>query len=139
MRLRLGSKDRRFWSCIRYPGCNGTHGAHPDGKPLGVPADEETRKARAAAHEAFDWIWEGGHMRRAAAYRMIATRMGITEEACHFGAFDLEQCQQVVTIMTQFAVFKGAAAPDRTRKPKRPFVKRKEFGRGGRKQRDRVR
>lgn len=43
-------EPRKFWGCSRWPECKATHGAHPDGKPVGVPADTETKRMRMAAH-----------------------------------------------------------------------------------------
>ena len=40
------SKYGGFYSCERYPICKGTHGAHPDGSPLGIPANWATKDAR---------------------------------------------------------------------------------------------
>lgn len=54
--LRRGRFDL-FYGCERYPACRGSHGAHPDGRPLGIPADAATRKARNDAHGYFDRLW----------------------------------------------------------------------------------
>lgn len=40
------SRFGKFYGCTRFPECRGTHGAHPDGRPLGVPANAETKEAR---------------------------------------------------------------------------------------------
>lgn len=48
-----------FWGCSRFPECRSTHGAHPDGRPLGKPATAEVKQARIAAHAAFDRLWKG--------------------------------------------------------------------------------
>lgn len=45
-------KPRKFYGCSRFPDCKATHGAHPNGKPLGHPADTETKRMRMAAHRA---------------------------------------------------------------------------------------
>jgi len=50
-------KPRKFYGCSRYPDCKGTHGAHPNGKPLGVPADTETKQLRMDAHKLCGKIW----------------------------------------------------------------------------------
>ena len=122
MRLVRG-KHSIFWSCTRWPDCDGTHGAHPDGKPMGKPADKETKQARIKAHEAFDWIWQDNHMKRGVAYKMLAQRMGLTQDECHIGMFDVGQCRQVVSIMQSFAMLRGSGSPDRSRKPKKQFVR----------------
>ena len=48
------SKYGKFWGCIRFPECRNTHGAHPNGKPLGIPADKETRELRIIVHALLD-------------------------------------------------------------------------------------
>ena len=50
-------KPRKFYGCSRFPDCKGTHGAHPDGKPLGIPADVETKVARNNLHKVMEAIW----------------------------------------------------------------------------------
>lgn len=45
---------RKFYGCSNYPKCKATHGAHPDGSPLGHPADRETKDARIRLHTAID-------------------------------------------------------------------------------------
>lgn len=99
-----------YWLCT-VEGCGGTHGAHPDGTPLGTPADVATREARKVAHEAFDWIWKDGHIPRTAAYHMLADRMGLPDGACHIGSFDAAQCQKVVEVMKRFEMLRGAGKP----------------------------
>jgi ssDNA-binding Zn-finger/Zn-ribbon topoisomerase 1 len=56
--LRL-SKYGLFYGCTNYPVCKTAHGAHPDGKPLGKPANKETKAWRIKAHQAFDKVFEG--------------------------------------------------------------------------------
>lgn len=51
--LKDGS-PRKFYGCSRWPDCDATHGAHPDGRPLGVPGTDEDKKGRIAAHATFD-------------------------------------------------------------------------------------
>lgn len=73
-------------------------------KPLGVPADANTRKARKRAHDAFDQLWKkhkSGYSRtrkRVKAYRWLAGKMGIAEHDCHIGNFDYDTCQRVIDI-----------------------------------------
>jgi len=45
------SKYGKFYGCSKYPLCKGTHGAHPDGRPLGIPANKETKLLRTEAHK----------------------------------------------------------------------------------------
>jgi hypothetical protein len=90
--------------------CQAWVGCHPGGiVPLGRLADAELRKAKMAAHGAFDPLWKrvkerGGDEARGArvrAYAWLAEQMGLTREACHIGMFDVDQCRMVVEICTK--------------------------------------
>lgn len=85
-----------FWGCSQYPKCTGTHGAHPNGRPLGVPANKETREWRIKAHAEFDLIWQTRKhgVRRKEAYRMLALTMGV--ERVHIGESDIETCKVII-------------------------------------------
>ena len=50
-------KYSEFYSCSRYPECKETHGAHPDGSPMGKPATSEVRKLRIVVHKKLNEIW----------------------------------------------------------------------------------
>ena len=84
-----------FWGCVRFPACRGTHGAHPDGRPLGKPATAEVKRLRIAAHESFDATWKGTRS-RTAAYRWLARKMKVHYKECHIGSFDGPQCLKVI-------------------------------------------
>lgn len=90
------SKFGLFYGCASFPKCKATHGAHKDGKPLGVPADKQTKRARIDAHEVFDQLWKGKHMSRSAAYEWMQEAMEMTEEEAHIGRFDADQCEDLV-------------------------------------------
>lgn len=91
------SRYGQFYSCSRYPACKGRHGCHPNGKPLGIPANQETRQARMAAHGAFDPIAQ--RIGRKAAYKWLAEKMNLTKHEAHIGKFTLEQCEEVCRIV----------------------------------------
>lgn len=92
-------EPRKFWGCSTYPRCSATHGAHPDGTPLGVPADAVTKRARQRAHAAFDPLWQTGMFSREDAYHELARLLDIPREEAHFGRFDRERCEQVVRMI----------------------------------------
>lgn len=99
MRLRWTDKFRRwFYGCAEWPRCDGIHGAHPDGKPLGVPANKATKAARIRAHDAFDRLHGRGRMTRSQAYAWLAKRMKLPEEFCHIGRFNERDCERVVEV-----------------------------------------
>lgn len=90
-----------FWLCEpcgAYVGCHAEN-ASPgeDGtRPLGRLANAELRAAKQRAHAIFDPIWKNGELTRPAAYRWLARELGIEDEACHIGEFDIDQCQAVI-------------------------------------------
>lgn len=92
-----------IYSCV----CGRLVGVHRGTKkPLGVPADAETRKARIRAHAALDPLWKRHKNRTSAArkrrkiYRWLAAQLGIAEHDCHIGQFDIQTCDRVVEICT---------------------------------------
>ena len=94
-----------FYGCVRYPACAATHGAHPDGRPLGTPANAATRVARMRAHEAFDPIWRNDSVRRRgparrAAYQWLQDSLGM-DRTPHIGEMTLEQCESVIRLCAE--------------------------------------
>lgn len=82
--------------------CRAYVGLHPfTNIPLGTLADSATRKARNSAKASFNKIHEKGFMRRTDAYTALATAMGLPQEQCHFGLFDVVACQQAKLFSTQ--------------------------------------
>ena len=85
-----------FYGCDEFPKCRASHGAHPDGRPLGIPANAETKQWRMKAHEASDGLWKSGRMGRNEAYVWLAEQIGLSRDDCHIGRFDIEQCKRIV-------------------------------------------
>jgi len=94
-------KPRKFFGCSNYPKCKGTHGAHPDGRPLGVPGDAATKAARGRAHAAFDKLWKQGLMQRKEAYRWLDKALALGKGKAHIGGFDIATCEKVVKLCTE--------------------------------------
>lgn len=88
-----------FYGCNRYPACSGSHGAHSDGRPLGVPANKETKQARQLAHAAFDKLWQEGYMTRDEAYQKLQELMGLPAKDAHIAMFSKEQCETLMLKM----------------------------------------
>jgi len=87
---------KKIWYCAP---CKAYVGCHRDGiTPLGRLADEELRKAKMAAHAAFDPKWKTGRLTRSQAYIWLAEKLNIPEEHCHIGMFDKTMCQRVVKL-----------------------------------------
>ena len=107
-------KALKFWQCApcdAYVGCHkpGAWVETRNGRiasdgtlPLGRLADAELRRAKKAAHAAFDvfWFYEDNKTRaRRAAYARLAEAMGIEVHDCHIGEFDAAKCRQVRAIV----------------------------------------
>lgn len=95
------------WACkcgggswVAWVGCHdGTY------KPLGRLADQELRRAKIAAHAAFDPIWKArvkaGEKKapaRGSVYKWMAEQLGIPRDQMHIGLLDVDQCKRVVEI-----------------------------------------
>lgn len=95
-------EGRLFYGCSRFPACKGIHGAHPDGRPLGIPGNAETKLARSKAHAQFDAVIAGRGWRRRGAYLWLGRKLGIAEdriqEDCHIAMFDVATCAKVEVI-----------------------------------------
>lgn len=93
------SKYGKFYGCERWgkTGCSGAIGCHPGtDKPLGIPADKETRELRISTHKLFDQLWESGKMSRRESYNWMAEQMGMMRIDAHIGRFSAEQCRQLI-------------------------------------------
>lgn len=93
-----------MWTCVP---CAAWCGCHPGTEnALGGLANAELRKAKQAAHAAFDPLWKGKMRRdnvpqgraRRAGYRWLADQMGIPFKRCHIGYMNLDECQKVVEV-----------------------------------------
>lgn len=88
--------ERRFYACAP---CGATVGCHPGTEqPLGRLANADLRRARSAAHAAFDPLWKDGGISRTRAYRWLAAQLDVKSEACHIGLFDVPTCRRVVEV-----------------------------------------
>lgn len=78
--------------------CDARVGCHPGTDlPLGTLADEVTRRARRAAHAAFDPLWQRkGKKARSRAYQALANALGLPQ--AHISWMDAQECAKVVQI-----------------------------------------
>lgn len=104
-------RPRKFWGCSRWPECKATHGAHPDGRPLGIPADAETKRQRMVVHEILDGWWKSGRMSRKAAYRRLQQLMNMTEDRAHVAKFTKEDCGRFLDRVHNPSQFLPAPSP----------------------------
>jgi ssDNA-binding Zn-finger/Zn-ribbon topoisomerase 1 len=100
------SRYGQFYGCSNYPRCRGSHGAHPDGEPFGVPADKLTRVARQRAHHYLDRLWrpDSPHKvfrNRDDAYFWMAINMAIHPDDAHIAKFNTEQCLKLIGLLKE--------------------------------------
>lgn len=92
---------KQFWHCEpcdSYVGC-----AQNTARPLGRLANASLRKAKIAAHAAFDPIWRRAPeykrpKARRDAYKWLVAGMGLRPADTHIGMFDEAQCARVVEL-----------------------------------------
>lgn len=86
----------KFYSCKR---CDAYVGCHKGTElPLGTLANSELRKFRQCAHRSFDARLKDGKQDRREAYEWLAAQLGIPQDECHIGMFDLAQCKRVIDL-----------------------------------------
>lgn len=137
MVLRMSYKfNKPFYGCLNFPHCRCAHGAHPDGRPLGKPADTATKRWRILAHAALDPLWgrddsslhkQIQNRYRRAVYAWLGDQLGIANVGvdCHIGLFDAARCQQVIdackdATRQQILNWHAARFPQPKKKHRRP-------------------
>lgn len=99
-----GGAKRWWWRCAH---CGAYCGIHRGTlKALGRPAGLETRRAREAAHAAFDPLWKkrqrlsglSTHKARGKGYKWLAGQLGLDAKTCHIGEMDAAMARRVVEI-----------------------------------------
>jgi ssDNA-binding Zn-finger/Zn-ribbon topoisomerase 1 len=90
-----------YYRCINFPECRGTLGAHPDGRPRGIPGSYQTRKARIDAHHMFDRIWQQRRMTRPQAYAWMRRTMGLSEHEALISQFSVDQCEKLIKLVRE--------------------------------------
>ena len=91
---RLSLKE--FYYCSD---CDAWVGMHLESKkPFGSVAKKDLRLKRKMAHDAFDEIWKNNifNMTRKEAYSWLSKKMNMSNNKCHIGAFNIEQCNSVI-------------------------------------------
>lgn len=85
---------RKFYGCSKYPECKGTHGANPDGTPMGTPADGETKALRQAIHMLLEVVF-GKWNDKSARNKMYAWLKENAPQA-HVGQMTKEQILETI-------------------------------------------
>jgi hypothetical protein len=100
--------DKPIYRCAP---CGAWVGCHPGTtRALGRLADAGLRRAKMAAHDAFDPLWRKGpggaaaHFQtRATAYEWLSGQLGVPVRNCHIGMFDTVLCNRVADVCAALA------------------------------------
>jgi len=77
------------------PDCGAHVGIHQDTDiPLGILADSDLRRSRAGCKGPFERLHQVKRLTRSEAYGLLAKKLGIPIEECHFGWFDTAMCKK---------------------------------------------
>ncbi len=85
-------RAKLFYQCSGRD-CRETHGAHPNGKPIGIPANREIRALREYVHELAKriWPWENKkEVRKMYEWMEANTRSGHISKMLEWELIDLE-------------------------------------------------
>lgn len=66
---------------------------------MGIPATDETKQARRAAHVVLDEYREHFRLSKNKTYRELCRLMKMSREDGHIGRFNLEQCNLLIGIL----------------------------------------
>lgn len=81
--------------CYLCRACDAYVGLHPfTDLPLGTMADKDLRQARKNGKNSFYALIKKNNWNRKKAYAWLAKAMGISPAECHWGMFEVEQCEQ---------------------------------------------
>lgn len=96
---------RPFYGCSRYPDCTGTHGAHPDGRPMGTPADATTKAERVRIHKLCEKIWGDWETATTKEKQDMYTWLKENGPKEHIGEMNLSELYELEkTLMRNFGV-----------------------------------
>lgn len=102
------------WHCEAWVGC---HKGSKRYAPMGRLANAALRKAKQAAHAAFDPLWKAKMRKdglrksaaRKAAYAWLAAELGIEPKNCHVGYLDVAGCMRVIEVCAPYQAKARAA------------------------------
>lgn len=104
MVLRWTEKYQRwFYGCSQFPACKACHGAHPNGEPLGTPADADGKVWRRKAHAVIDPIWQSLPERwrskgRGRVYKWLRDQWP-GRKSVHIAGLTAAECQELVGLV----------------------------------------
>lgn len=97
----------KAYICERFPVCQGSVGTHPDGRPLGTIADQETKDLRQKVHALIDPIWKEKQAHRGRVYAHMARLLGAPH--FHTGELTADERRQVLELLQNRPLEMGEA------------------------------
>lgn len=93
------SRYGRFFGCSRYPECRGSHSVHPDGSPMGIPGDKETREWRQRLHDECERVW--GPFEKISQRQKNYMYQFLRDNApkMHISEMNIEECKTTIEIV----------------------------------------
>lgn len=91
---------RHFYRCQYFPTCRGSHRANSEGKPVGVPGNQQTRLARWLAHEMLAKVQGQLKFSTTEMYGYVADLMSLPESQAHLGKFTFQQCALLLRLLS---------------------------------------
>jgi len=91
---------RKFWGCSNFPDCKATHGAHPDGEPMGIPGTDEEKLLRKIAHRLADKIW-GDWEKQECNRELMYAWLHFNSESGHISKMQKKELKEIITKMEQ--------------------------------------
>lgn len=88
------SKYGKFYGCTNYPKCQATHGAHPNGKPLGIPGDNDTKLSRVELHNALDKKFCEN---RKEIYKWLKKSLNKSSNKAHIALLNESECNNLLS------------------------------------------
>lgn len=92
-------KPRPVWRCTNKLFCPEERWAHPDGTPMSLPADRDTKQARNVAHVALANLCRVKGLTTKQSYRWIQKAMGLPKSDAHIGHFDKRLCLRLINLV----------------------------------------
>lgn len=89
--------------CYYCTGCGASVGAHKNRpkEPLGILATPPMKRWKKLCHSLFDPVWKSRQISRGELYSVLACKLGIPKEDCHFGHFNEEQLKRAWQVIKE--------------------------------------
>jgi hypothetical protein len=65
---------------------------------LGTLADKKRRVKRIQAHNAFNYLWESGMMKKWQAYKWMEAKFGLNSRQAHIAKFSEYMCDELIAL-----------------------------------------